>query len=110
MTGTQGARRRTPRAGGTAYLALVLAAVGALLAGDGVLLTLDERELGRDRLLILAWESTVWTEPHHENWTVHWNRPVPGEGCDLTVNEGPALEGYREAGRAPYFRQPVPAR
>ncbi|MFE4641167.1 glycoside hydrolase family 26 protein [Streptomyces sp. NPDC056730] len=362
-----GARRRgTPRSGGTAWPALVLAAVGALLAAigvwharggtadtdqdaangscaptalleppcgawwgayipyardgslkdavyafekkigrrldlvhnyhdmsrterDGVLLTPDERELGRDRLLMLAWESTVWTEPHHENWTetqlgwravadgtfdeeiidpqarrlkaygervflsfdqeadfrtpdagtpeefvaayrhlhdrferlgvdnvvwvwtvsgylgnaglmkslypgddyvdwigmdqynyfrchdsenwldfersqrpsyewlranvsatkpvmlaefstapdpdrpgrqrdwyreipavvptlpgvralVHWNRPVPGEGCDLTVDRGPALEGYREAGRAPYFRQRLPAR
>ncbi|MEK8143557.1 glycosyl hydrolase [Streptomyces sp. M10(2022)] len=41
---------------------------------------------------------------------VHWNREVPGEGCDLTVNEGPGLEGYREAGRDPYFRQPVPGR
>ncbi|MFF9763344.1 MULTISPECIES: glycoside hydrolase family 26 protein [Streptomyces] len=36
---------------------------------DGQLLTPDEQELGRDRLLMLAWESTVWTEPHHENWT-----------------------------------------
>lgn len=41
---------------------------------------------------------------------VHWNRPVPGRNCDLTVNEGPALEGYREAGKALYFRQPVPPR
>ncbi|WP_149179103.1 glycosyl hydrolase [Streptomyces sp. TRM49041] len=41
---------------------------------------------------------------------VHWNRPVPGKGCDLTVNEGPALEGYREAGKDAYFRQPVPTR
>ena len=23
----------------------------------------------RDRLLMLAWESTVWKEPHHANWT-----------------------------------------
>ncbi|CQR62511.1 Endoglucanase H [Streptomyces leeuwenhoekii] len=36
---------------------------------DGQLLTPDEQELGEDRLLMLAWESTVWTEPHHENWT-----------------------------------------
>ncbi|WP_130440936.1 glycoside hydrolase family 26 protein [Streptomyces sp. BK239] len=36
---------------------------------DGQLLTSDEQQLGRDRLLMLAWESTVWTEPHHENWT-----------------------------------------
>ncbi|MET9347126.1 glycoside hydrolase family 26 protein [Streptomyces termitum] len=41
---------------------------------------------------------------------VHWNRAVPGPDCDLTVNEGPALEGYRTAGRDPYFRQPLPAR
>nr|WP_245703698.1 glycosyl hydrolase [Streptomyces lushanensis] len=41
---------------------------------------------------------------------VHWNRPVPGRHCDLTVDKGPALEGYREAGRDPYFRQPVPVR
>lgn len=41
---------------------------------------------------------------------VHWNRPVPGEHCDLTVNEGAALEGYRKAGRDGYFRQPVPSR
>ncbi|WTK80844.1 glycosyl hydrolase [Streptomyces sp. NBC_01511] len=36
---------------------------------DGRLLTPDERELGEDRMLMLAWESTVWREPHHENWT-----------------------------------------
>lgn len=36
---------------------------------DGELLTPEEQELGKDRLLMLAWESTVWTEPHHENWT-----------------------------------------
>ncbi|MFE5940345.1 glycosyl hydrolase [Streptomyces sp. NPDC056470] len=39
---------------------------------------------------------------------VHWNRPVPGPNCDLTVDSGPALEGYRRAGSAPYFNQPVP--
>lgn len=39
---------------------------------------------------------------------VHWNRAVPGPGCDLTVNSGPGLDGYREAGLAPYFRQPLP--
>ncbi|MFF0064060.1 glycoside hydrolase family 26 protein [Streptomyces sp. NPDC005279] len=36
---------------------------------DGQLLTADEQELGRDRLLMLAWESTVWKEPHHANYT-----------------------------------------
>ncbi|WP_414721067.1 glycosyl hydrolase [Streptomyces sp.] len=41
---------------------------------------------------------------------VHWNRTVPGPGCDLTVNSGPALEGYREAGTDPYFKQPLPTR
>ncbi|MGW2302886.1 glycosyl hydrolase [Streptomyces sp. NPDC001809] len=41
---------------------------------------------------------------------VHWNRAVPGPGCDLTVDSGPALDGYRIAGRDPYFRQPVPGR
>ncbi|MCZ7459873.1 glycosyl hydrolase [Streptomyces sp. WMMC940] len=41
---------------------------------------------------------------------VHWNRAVPGEGCDLTVNGGPGLEGYRLAGRDDWFRQPVPSR
>ena len=41
---------------------------------------------------------------------VQWNRGVPGRGCDLTVNEGPGLEGYREAGKDPYFAQPVPGR
>ncbi|MEU7283096.1 glycosyl hydrolase [Streptomyces sp. NPDC045431] len=41
---------------------------------------------------------------------VHWNRPVPGDGCDLTVNAGPGLEGYRLAGQDPYFKQPVPPR
>ncbi|MFE4055491.1 glycoside hydrolase family 26 protein [Streptomyces sp. NPDC059096] len=41
---------------------------------------------------------------------VQWNRPVPGPHCDLTVDKGPALEGYREAGRDGYFRQPVPSR
>ncbi|MFJ2649209.1 glycoside hydrolase family 26 protein [Streptomyces sp. NPDC087420] len=41
---------------------------------------------------------------------VHWNRPVPGANCDLTVNKGPALEGYREAGRDGYFNQPLPGR
>ncbi|MFD7442413.1 glycoside hydrolase family 26 protein [Streptomyces sp. NPDC059909] len=41
---------------------------------------------------------------------VHWNRAVPGPGCDLTVNGGPGLEGYRAAGRDPYFEQPVPTR
>lgn len=40
---------------------------------------------------------------------VHWNRAVPGgANCDLTVNEGPALEGYRTAGLDPYFTQRVP--
>ncbi|MFI8522533.1 glycoside hydrolase family 26 protein [Streptomyces sp. NPDC085481] len=41
---------------------------------------------------------------------VHWNRAVPGPGCDLTVDSGPGLEGYRTAGRAPYFHQPLPRR
>lgn len=36
---------------------------------DGRLLTPDEKELGKDRMLMMAWESTVWTEPHHKNWT-----------------------------------------
>lgn len=36
---------------------------------DGQLLTPDEQVLGRDRMLMLAWESTVWREPHHANWT-----------------------------------------
>ena len=35
---------------------------------------------------------------------------VPGERCDLTVDSGPALAGYRSAGRADYFNQPVPGR
>jgi len=39
---------------------------------------------------------------------VHWNRAVPGPGCDLTVDAGAGLQGYREAGLAPYFRQPLP--
>lgn len=41
---------------------------------------------------------------------VHWNRAVPGEGCDLTVNDGPGLEGYRTAGQDDWFEQPVPGR
>ncbi|MER5550119.1 glycosyl hydrolase [Streptomyces sp. NPDC002793] len=41
---------------------------------------------------------------------VHWNRAVPGEGCDLTVDEGPGLEGYRTAGQDDWFKQPVPGR
>ncbi|MFI6639200.1 glycosyl hydrolase [Streptomyces sp. NPDC050504] len=41
---------------------------------------------------------------------VQWNRTVPGDGCDLTVNEGPGLTGYREAGKNGYFKQPVPGR
>ncbi|WP_017241235.1 glycoside hydrolase family 26 protein [Streptomyces sp. SS] len=41
---------------------------------------------------------------------VHWNRAVPGPGCDLTVDSGPGLDGYRTAGRDPYFRQDVPGR
>ncbi|MEV8526813.1 glycosyl hydrolase [Streptomyces sp. NPDC052000] len=36
---------------------------------DGELLTPDEQELGRDRMLMLAWESTVWRKPHHEGYT-----------------------------------------
>ncbi|MEV6245921.1 glycosyl hydrolase [Streptomyces sp. NPDC051742] len=39
---------------------------------------------------------------------VHWNRAVPGPGCDLTIDSGPGLEGYRIAGQDPYFRQDVP--
>ncbi|MFJ2116176.1 hypothetical protein ACIOEX_30540, partial [Streptomyces sp. NPDC087850] len=49
---------------------------------DGVLLTEDEQELGRDRMLMLAWESTVWTEPHHENWTetqLGWRNVAAGK-------------------------------
>ncbi|MFF9017927.1 glycoside hydrolase family 26 protein [Streptomyces sp. NPDC014870] len=42
---------------------------------------------------------------------VHWNRPVPGgPACDLTVNSGPALDGYRSAGLDPYFRRGVAGR
>lgn len=41
---------------------------------------------------------------------VQWNQPIPGKHCDLTVDKGPALEGYRDAGRSDYFNQPVPAR
>ncbi|MFE9823538.1 glycoside hydrolase family 26 protein [Streptomyces sp. NPDC005791] len=41
---------------------------------------------------------------------VHWNRAVPGKGCDLTVDDGPGLEGYRTAGQDGYFKQPVPGR
>ncbi|MFJ1648871.1 glycoside hydrolase family 26 protein [Streptomyces sp. NPDC088258] len=49
---------------------------------DGVLLTSDEQELGRDRMLMLAWETTVWTEPHHENWTgtqLGWREVASGK-------------------------------
>ncbi|MCP3820519.1 hypothetical protein NLX86_21205 [Streptomyces sp. A3M-1-3] len=41
---------------------------------------------------------------------VQWNRAVPGKNCDLTVDSGPALEGYREAGRDKWFKQQVPPR
>lgn len=42
---------------------------------------------------------------------VHWNRPTSQQAlCDLTVNSGPGLEGYREAGKNGYFHQPVPSR
>ncbi|MFB7592945.1 glycoside hydrolase family 26 protein [Streptomyces sp. NPDC056169] len=41
---------------------------------------------------------------------VHWNRAVPGPGCDLTIDAGPGLDGYRIAGQDPYFKQPLPRR
>ncbi|WP_328538389.1 glycoside hydrolase family 26 protein [Streptomyces sp. NBC_00344] len=41
---------------------------------------------------------------------VQWDRAVPGKDCDLTVDSGPGLDGYRQAGRDSYFAQPVPGR
>ncbi|MFE3328189.1 glycoside hydrolase family 26 protein [Streptomyces sp. NPDC059176] len=41
---------------------------------------------------------------------VHWNRAVPGKGCDLTVNDGPGLDGYRRAGQDSYVNQQLPPR
>ena len=41
---------------------------------------------------------------------VMWDQSVPGKNCDLTVDSGSALAGYRRAGSDAYFRQPVPGR
>lgn len=37
---------------------------------------------------------------------VQWDSSVPGPGCDLSLDQAPALAGYARAGRAPYFHQP----
>jgi len=39
---------------------------------------------------------------------VQWDSTVPGPDCDLSLDNGPALSGFTEAGRSPYFHQPVP--
>ena len=39
---------------------------------------------------------------------VQWDSSVPGPDCDLSLDPAPALRGFTEAGRSPYFQQPVP--
>jgi hypothetical protein len=71
---------------------------------DGVLLTPDERELGEDRMLMLAWESTVWTEPHHKDYTqtqLGWDRVAAGD-FDRTVID-PQAERVKAYGKTVFF-------
>jgi hypothetical protein len=71
---------------------------------DGVLLTADERELGRDRLLMLAWESTVWTEPHHENWTerqLGWREIAAGKFDKEIID--PQIRRLKQYGKRVFF-------
>ncbi|MEY9968250.1 hypothetical protein ABIA33_006334 [Streptacidiphilus sp. MAP12-16] len=39
---------------------------------------------------------------------LQWDSSVPGPDCDLSVNPGPAMAGYAQAGTDPYFHQPLP--
>lgn len=67
----------------------------------------DPADRDRQRDWYTEIPDTVRTMPRVKA-LVQWNRPVPGDNCDLTVNEGPGLAGYRDAGRDDYFRQPLP--
>lgn len=67
---------------------------------DGELLTPDERALGKDRMLMLAWESTVWDEPHHKNYTqrqLGWANVAAGD-YDRTIIDPQAerIKAYRK--------------
>ncbi|MCF3960755.1 glycoside hydrolase family 26 protein [Streptomyces fuscigenes] len=71
---------------------------------DGVLLTPDERRLGEDRMLMLAWESTIWTEPHHKNYTetqLGWGRVAAGD-FDKSVID-PQAERIKDYGKTVFF-------
>ncbi|MFD7685334.1 glycoside hydrolase family 26 protein [Streptomyces sp. NPDC059781] len=71
---------------------------------DGQLLTPDEQELGRDRLLMLAWESTVWTEPHHENWTetqLGWKNIASGKYDEEIID--PQIRRLKAYGKRVFF-------
>jgi hypothetical protein len=69
----------------------------------------DPADADRQREWYEAIPEAVRTMPRARA-LVHWNRAVPGKGCDLTVDSGPGLEGYRTAGQDDYFKQPVPGR
>lgn len=71
---------------------------------DGQLLTPDEQELGRDRLLMLAWESTVWTEPHHENWSetqLGWKNIASGKYDEEILD--PQIRRIKAYGKRVFF-------
>ncbi|MEU5522511.1 glycosyl hydrolase [Streptomyces sp. NPDC047860] len=71
---------------------------------DGTLLTPDEQELGRDRLLMLAWESTVWTEPHHANWTetqLGWKNIASGKYDEEVID--PQIRRLKAYGKRVFF-------
>ncbi|MFI1397319.1 glycoside hydrolase family 26 protein [Streptomyces sp. NPDC020681] len=70
----------------------------------------DLADTGRQRGWYTAIPEVIRTMPKVKAM-VHWNRATSEEAeCDLTVNSGPALEGYREAGADRYFKQAVPTR
>ncbi|MFI6288888.1 glycoside hydrolase family 26 protein [Streptomyces sp. NPDC051018] len=71
---------------------------------DGKLLTDDEQELGRDRMLMLAWESTVWTEPHHENYTetqLGWKNIASGQYDEEIID--PQIRRIKAYGKRVFF-------
>ncbi|GAA1348811.1 hypothetical protein J0695_25405 [Streptomyces beijiangensis] len=71
---------------------------------DGQLLTPDEQELGKDRLLMLAWESTVWREPHHANYTedqLGWKDVAAGKYDASIIDKG--AERIKAYGKRVFF-------
>ncbi len=71
---------------------------------DGELLTADELELGQDRMLMLAWESTVWTQRHHADYTetqLGWKNIASGKHDKEIID--PQIRRLKAYGKRVFF-------